>query len=237
MLAEATDRFDWSCWGYNLMINHFHLQIQNVGGTLSKGMHWLNSKFSKYINKKYDKVGHVFQGRFGDTLVQSGHHSNVLSRYIALNPVRKEWVKDPADWEWGSYAATLGLTAPHDCLDIDGALAEFGGNSPEGRLNYQEYVDAGINQPAPKNMYAPIIGDKQFIREQIGDTNNPHLLKLVRPSLSVVLAAANIEGRHRMTRRNLAVHDAVHFYLYKKNEVAEYLGVDKSTISKIFNFR
>ena len=69
-LAAAVKRFGWSLTVYTLMTNHYHLVIQTPKPNLSKGMHWLNSKYANWFNRRHKRVGHLFQGRFGAEIVE-----------------------------------------------------------------------------------------------------------------------------------------------------------------------
>src|SRR5687768_14261290 len=70
MLAEAVDRFGWILTAYVLMPNHFHLVLELTRMTLSRGMQWLNGTYAHAFNRRHDRVGHLFQGRFKAFLVE-----------------------------------------------------------------------------------------------------------------------------------------------------------------------
>ncbi|MDD5266320.1 MAG: hypothetical protein PHO08_04225 [Methylococcales bacterium] len=53
----------------------------------------------------------MFQGRYKAILVEKDSYLLELSRYVVLNPVRVQMVKDAADWPWSSYRATIGQAA------------------------------------------------------------------------------------------------------------------------------
>jgi hypothetical protein len=46
------------------MGNHYHLQLESREANLSKALHWLNVSYSVWFNRKYSRVGPLFQGRF-----------------------------------------------------------------------------------------------------------------------------------------------------------------------------
>ena len=55
---------------------------------LSKPMQWLNAAYSIWYNRKYGRVGPLFQGRFKAILHDGRTHGLVINRYLHLNPVR-----------------------------------------------------------------------------------------------------------------------------------------------------
>jgi putative transposase len=75
------------------MGNHYHLLIETNTSALSKGMKYLNGTYTQYFNRRHQRVGHVFQGRFKAILVQKEAYLLELARYIVLNPVRAQMVR------------------------------------------------------------------------------------------------------------------------------------------------
>jgi putative transposase len=88
LLATAVKRFRWRLHEYCLMTNHYHLIIETPCRTLAKGMHWLNSEYARIFNKRYKRVGHLFQGRYKSILVDEQNYLDEVRRYTVLNPVR-----------------------------------------------------------------------------------------------------------------------------------------------------
>jgi REP element-mobilizing transposase RayT len=64
LLSSLPERFGVRLHGYALMGNHYHLQLENREANLSKAVHWLNVSYSVWFNRKYSRVGPLFQGRF-----------------------------------------------------------------------------------------------------------------------------------------------------------------------------
>ena len=108
-LGEVSTRFGARIHGYCLMPNHFHLLIQQQEISISTIMRSLTTRYAICFNRKYGKVGHVFQGRFRGILCDQHSYLLELIRYIHLNPMRAKLVEQPQDWKWSSLAAYLGL--------------------------------------------------------------------------------------------------------------------------------
>jgi putative transposase len=104
-LAEVVERFNWVCHAYCLMSNHYHLIVETPDANLSKGMRHLNGVFTQVSNRRHNRTGHLFQGRFKGIIVDQDSCLLELTRYVVLNPVRAKMVKDPGDWPWSSYGA------------------------------------------------------------------------------------------------------------------------------------
>ena len=92
---------------YCLMPNHFHLLIKQIDdNSLKNFMKSLTVKYSMYFNKKYDRVGQLFQGRYKAVLITNDSYLLHLSRYIHLNP--SEYTNNLVD-AYSSYGDYLGL--------------------------------------------------------------------------------------------------------------------------------
>jgi REP element-mobilizing transposase RayT len=109
IFREVVETLEVECWTYCLMPNHYHAALLPARPNISEAIRCINSNYAQWWNSRHEHVGHVFQGRFKDQLVQRDEYLLTLSRYIALNPVRAGLTKRPEEWEWSSYAGTMGL--------------------------------------------------------------------------------------------------------------------------------
>ena len=69
------------------MGNHYHLQLESREANLSQTIHWLNVSYSVWFNRKYSRVGPLFQGRF-KAVLHDPAEALKINRYIHLNPAR-----------------------------------------------------------------------------------------------------------------------------------------------------
>jgi putative transposase len=118
-LAQLAKRFRCSVHAYVLMTNHFHLLVSSslVNGP-SLLMKFLGQHYVQYVNRTYRRTGSLWEGRFRSSLVQTERYVLACYRYIELNPVRANIVRDPIDYSWSSYAINTGAKksswlAPH----------------------------------------------------------------------------------------------------------------------------
>ncbi len=87
---------------YCLMENHVHLLVFNSSGNISRMMNRLGTVYAKYFNKKYNRVGHLFQNRYLNENIYNDTQLLTVFRYILNNPVKAGIC--PADrYEWNSY--------------------------------------------------------------------------------------------------------------------------------------
>ncbi len=70
-----------------LMPNHFHLLVkQKTINSITKLLRAVCTRYVMYFNKKYERVGGLFQGKYKAALVMEDSYLLHLSRYIHLNP-------------------------------------------------------------------------------------------------------------------------------------------------------
>jgi hypothetical protein len=91
------------------MPNHFHLLLCPADDQFSRHMQRFSISYTKAINKRFDRVGALFQGKFQALLVDRNETLLHLSRYVHLNPVEAGLVKRAQDWEFSSYREYVGL--------------------------------------------------------------------------------------------------------------------------------
>ncbi|HEY0371088.1 MAG TPA: transposase [Thermoanaerobaculia bacterium] len=149
LLGDAARRFGWSVSAWVLMTNHFHIVLHTPQPNLSKGMQWLNGTYAAWFNRRHNRSGHLFQGRFKAFLIEKESYYSEVLRYVVLNPVRAGLVDHPAAYRWSSYRGTSGLEAHNAWMDVAAALEPFGGADEMARLAYRQFVleKIGCHEP------------------------------------------------------------------------------------------
>lgn len=168
LLASVVEDHSWLLHSYCLMGNHYHLLVETVQGTLSRGMHSLNARHSQRFNRRYDRAGHVFEGRFKAIVVQKQAHLLELHRYIVLNPVRAGLVRRPADWPWSNYRATSGAITAPPWLEVGSTLSLFSAFGSGASGAYARFVSQGLKKgdsPLERVLRQIYLGDRRFLEE------------------------------------------------------------------------
>jgi putative transposase len=142
---------------YCLMTNHVHLLVtpeeQQGCARLMKGVAQL---YAQYVNKRYGKCGHLWEGRFKSCLVQSEHYVLSCYRYIELNPVRAGLVRRADEYAWSSYRANgkgerVALLSAHEEYE------RLGRTAGERRAAYRDLFGQ-IEQPELEEIRAATNG-------------------------------------------------------------------------------
>ncbi len=129
---------------YCLMPNHFHLLIkQHTINGVTRIIERLLTTYAMYFNKRYDRVGYLFQGPYRAVLVENESYLLHISRYIHLNPI--ELTRAPlVNYPYSSYTYYLGLKHA-SWLKTKLILSYFDRSKLSPFLNnlqsYQEFVE------------------------------------------------------------------------------------------------
>ena len=130
-------------YAYCLMPNHVHLLIEMQDDPISRIMQRVLTSYSQYHNRKYKKIGHLFQARYKAILCQTDRYLGELVRYIHLNPVRARMVKRPEDYEYSGHRAYLGLDKT-GLVDTEPVLRHFGGSKKLAVETFIRFVNSSL---------------------------------------------------------------------------------------------
>lgn len=145
-LAGMVEQYNVICHAWVLMDNHYHLLIETPDANLSRAIRHLNGLYTQAFNRRHNRVGHLFQGRFKAIVVEKEAYLMALCRYIVLNPIRARIVQQPGAWRWSSYRASAGEEPIPSWLHMDWLLAQFGTERNQATAAYVRYVNEGIPQ-------------------------------------------------------------------------------------------
>jgi REP element-mobilizing transposase RayT len=87
---------------YSVMDNHYHLilRVGNHPELVTKFMQKIGTSYAVYVNKKYDRVGYVFQGRYKANILIYKKDLLQARNYVAQNAVKEGYVKNVKDYPW-----------------------------------------------------------------------------------------------------------------------------------------
>jgi REP element-mobilizing transposase RayT len=167
-LNGAHDQYALVIHAYCLMDNHYHLLVETPEANLSQALQWLNVSYAAYFNRRHDRIGHLFQGRFRAILIEADEYLIPLSRYIHLNPVKAKLVGTPDAYAWSSYGAVVGKADCPGFLNRDDILSRFGDHPREAVARYRRYVEGmdieRLEDPLRNATGSFVLGDDDFVR-------------------------------------------------------------------------
>jgi len=245
-MQEGIERFGHSIHSFCFMTNHIHLAIQVNEASISRIMQNLAFRYTRYINKKYKRVGHLFQGRFKSIIVDGQRYLKELVRYIHLNPIRANLVNQPEEYRWSSHRAYLTLDE-YTWLTCDTVLQKFSNTRNEAMFRYVNFISEGIGVESDLDFKVGesdgILGDEEFVVQFLGNVKefknrDIELLELVKKlceRYDISEEALRAPGKSRLeshVRGILAffVKEAANLSI---EELAAFLNRDSSGLSKL----
>lgn len=102
LINELKNLYHFHLHAYCLMSNHYHLLIETTGENLSLILKQLNHRYTLYFNKRYHRVGTLWQGRFKSWYVYDEHYLQTLTKYIEYNPVKAGITSAVGEYAWAS---------------------------------------------------------------------------------------------------------------------------------------
>ena len=151
LLQRYREKYEFSLYSYSILPNHFHVLIQTTeAGPISKIMHGMDTAYAMYVNRKYDRCGHVFQDRFHGSLVDSDEYFLEVMRYIDMNPVRAGLVKRPEDYRWSSHRHHA-LGEPNELIDHHDLYENLGDSAAERQDVYRTFVRQRMEEEAAEH--------------------------------------------------------------------------------------
>ncbi len=144
-LEKAIKKYDVELICYILMPNHVHLVARQKTDTpIHKFISSLHTSYSMYFNKKHQHVGHLFQDRFKQVIVQSDQQLLYLTKYIHRNPVEAGMSATPAEYPWSSYHEYTRIL-PWVLCNKDIIVGILGAHAETFSLRYSEFCKNGIS--------------------------------------------------------------------------------------------
>ena len=147
-LRKLSAKYGCVVHAYCLMTNHVHLLLTPGGpDACKKLMRDLGQCYVRYFNRRHNRTGTLWEGRFRSCVVESAHYVLACYRYIELNPVRAGMANHPRSYTWSSYAANSGravdvLASPHP------EYLALGSDTRRRYTSYERLLDEAMDDSA-----------------------------------------------------------------------------------------
>jgi REP element-mobilizing transposase RayT len=238
-IEKVSERFSIIIHTYCLMNTHYHLLIETSEPNLSQSIQWLNVSYAIYFNRKHNRSGYLFQGRFKAILIDADAYLKQLSRYIHLNPVKAKLVSSAGLYRWSSYPAFTGKQTPPMFLETGWLLSNFGKSKKVAQKNYKEFVEKAniktLENPSKHITEGVILGDTDFVNwikdtflsEKKDDKEIPQLRHL-KPRISLETVVEQVSKEFNCEVENILQKGRKQ---NKAREAAIYLARDLTGLS------
>jgi REP element-mobilizing transposase RayT len=187
-------------YAYSLMGNHVHLLLKESEIGLADTIKRIALSYSSLYNRKYERSGYLFQGRYKSEAIPNDPYLWTVVRYIHNNPVK---IGEPVSY-WTSFDEYTGDVA--DLVDVDFVLETLSANRTYAQKEFRSMIEKGT-QPGIK-----VLGERDRRRvkdaeatamiKQIGKVNSPgDVAGLTKGERNGILALLKNEG---LTIRQIA---------------------------------
>ncbi|MGZ3159341.1 MAG: transposase [Burkholderiaceae bacterium] len=145
-LRESSKLFKVAIHAYTLMPDRVHLLLSPTDETgLARMMQWIGRYYVPYFNRKYQREGTLWKGRYKATVIDPEQYFMPCCRYIELNPVRSGLAAEPSEYRWSSYLHHIG--ARQDPVIMDHPKYWALGNTPfEREAAYRELTELALKE-------------------------------------------------------------------------------------------
>jgi len=248
ILGKMVERFKLEVHGYVLMKNHFHLLVHTHVANLSRAIQWLGVSYSVWFNRRHQRSGHLFQGRFKSFLIENDRYFTAMCLYIHGNPLRAGIVKRLSDYRWSSYQAYADKKYGASWLTTEFVLGMYGGSRKRflraQQLFFEERPD--LLEDLRHGLY---LGSEAFSEECLekvkGEQHHekPQARSLLRSRDIRALAIRILKGlgekdpeslfrvrKYRCQNRDVAIYVLYQLGAYLSREIGEVFGVGYTAV-------
>ncbi|SKC55845.1 transposase [Maledivibacter halophilus] len=120
-LIRYKEKCQYKIYAYCFMDNHFHLLLKEDKEPLEQIMRRIGGSYVYWYNKKYERIGHLFQDRFKSEPVETDSYFLTVIRYIHQNPLKAGITRNIEEYKWSSsreYLRTPKIVDKNDVLKI-----------------------------------------------------------------------------------------------------------------------
>ncbi len=190
ILIETKEKYEYEIYAYCLMSNHIHIVIYDKKNKLSTIMQSIEISYSLYFNKKYNRIGHLFQNRFLSKKVEDRNYFMQVCRYIHKNPL-KAGIAKTEEYKWSSFREYIGKPSISNCEKL---LSVFSNNEIEAKKYFVQFhninSDKEIHELLEFEMEEKISDEqlKKYISETLEMDNIYQIIELNKKERNKLLA-------------------------------------------------
>ena len=251
ILGKTTERFKIEIHAYVLMPNHYHLLLHTKNANLSKAIQWLSVSYTVWFNKKHNRIGHLFQGRFKSFIIENDKYFATLCLYTHGNPLRAGIVKDLSDYTWSSYPGYLNSDKRGEWLTTNMLLSMYGDSARRLKRAHVSYL--GQKTKIFDDLHKGIcLGTKEFAKtcmkglkdlKSSGTSQIKSLLKtrnIYEIAREILLALGEgdpnavfvSKKKKRKINRDITIFILSNLGIFTNKEIGELFGVGYTAVSE-----
>ena len=164
LLADCHEMWGIRVIAYCLLDTHYHLLIQTPQANLSRVMRHLDGLYTQGYNRRHQRDGPLFRGRYKAIVVDAEEYLLAVARYIHQNPVAAGLVRSPEAYAWGSCRLYLDKGRQPAWLDAEQLLSRFPKKDrPKAFLGFmRSKVEEPVRSFYESKRWLPVLGSQDF---------------------------------------------------------------------------
>ena len=228
ILKKYKQKQKFMVFAYCILDNHAHILIEVSDTPLSKIMQSVQQTFTQWVNRKYQRTGHVFQQRYNAFLCNKHNYLLQLIKYIHNNPV-KAGIQEGVNYKWSSHLNYLGLKS--EIVDISYGLSLFKTYEGSEKGEYLKFMGSdNINIEYLNN---DVFKSTQYFKKNLEDPIKPNLKQNLNQSIN---PGAKIENELLKNDENKVIDEIIQEVCIKEDVTKEEI-VKKTRKKKISDIR
>ena len=246
-LKQVSHSYEIELVAFVLMSNHIHLLLLQKEANLHEAMRDLFSKYARRHNKKYERKGHLFGGRYRQAVCTDEAYFIAVSLYIHLNPVRAGLVLQPREYRWSSCRLFTESEVGESFVSPRKVLELLSDDSSEAKHIYGEMLEEGR-----KIKMGEVLEDRRAIHDLQTDLSGVfHLFRkltgLRKDDLTRHWGDSELDERiasfaqgraHPLPSEHTAKRYVVKQLLsrgFTRTEIAQKLGISRKTVYNLLS--
>jgi len=230
ILKKVKQKGEYELYAYCLMSNHVHLLIKEKNDQISRVMKRINISYVNYFNKKYQQIGHLFQGRYKSEPIESENYLLTVLCYIHNNPLNASIVNDLKEYPWSSYFGYTEKSSRQAFLiKSEDILSLFSPNKDRAIDLFIKYHHQNILEK--NNIIELPEENKKYNQSLINEREAKQYLQNYLEKYNLNLSNLK-EKEHQFHRNNLISYLKLNSNLSIRG-IANILGVGATTVYKI----
>ncbi len=212
ILCNSVKLYNFIVHSYCLLHNHYHLLIETKEENISLSIRYINSNYAVYFNKKYNRSGHLWQGRYQSWYILNKSYLPMLILHIEQHPIKHHLADKLGDFKYSSYRSFANLDEPAECLRQSFVFKKY---------ETKEEIERFFNVSLINKKLKDIIEELQKVVKYQKNILNLKKHKKIEMYFSNILSKKE---------RDKKIYEA-YTDGYTQNQIASYLGISQATIS------
>jgi REP element-mobilizing transposase RayT len=212
ILCASAKLYDFNVHAYSLLPEHYLLLIETKEKNISLAIRYINSNYAVYFNKKYDRVGHLWKGRYKSWYVLNKTFLSELVYHIEKYCVNLGLSNSIEEYKHSSYRSFADIDKPIECLRRSFVFKN---------LETKEDVEKFFSRDLKKYELKDMIEELQKVVHYQKNISNHKQPKPIEKYFEDIIGKKD---------RNQKIYEA-YTDGYTQNQIAKYLNISQATVS------